>query len=212
MKKPPLLVSLPRSGLNWLRYCIEYFSKEPTPGEFRLIKKTDENKYIVAREHWLRKGTTNINEHSKAVLILRNYKESFVRHACNQIKMMNDYLFNIGIFDAYKGPKLVTYYEDLITDTNAIGEVLSFLDIEWDFSNVDIEKLKQDSLASYNTGNNKSLSDAKDIFFHSKKLSYDVKIALDKHFMKTLGKLYDKYVARYKEMPYGRRYRPTTLL
>jgi len=199
--KPPLLVSLPRSGLNWLRYCIEYFSKLPTPGEPRLIIKNDDNRHVVSREHFLRRKRIDINEHSKAVLILRNYKESYVRHANQNLSSINDYIINIRQFDRYRGPKLVTYYEDLISDTNAITSVLGFLDIKHKFSNIDINQLKQNSLELYiKSVQNKSVSGGSDIHFHSKNLSLQTKKELDQHFMEELGPLYNKYLAGYKEL------------
>jgi hypothetical protein len=49
-----VLVSFPKSGSNWVRYCIEFFSGAPTPGGSRQLLVT-EGEPIIDRHHFLDK-------------------------------------------------------------------------------------------------------------------------------------------------------------
>lgn len=49
-----LLVSFPKSGSNWVRYCIEHFSGKRTPGDKRTLLVTD-GETVIDRTHFLDK-------------------------------------------------------------------------------------------------------------------------------------------------------------
>jgi len=49
-----LLVSFPKSGSNWVRYCIEHFSGKRTPGDKRPLLVT-EGETVIDRTHFLDK-------------------------------------------------------------------------------------------------------------------------------------------------------------
>ncbi|MDW8126043.1 MAG: hypothetical protein RMJ04_14835 [Geminicoccaceae bacterium] len=49
-----LLCSFPKSGSNWVRYCIEYFSGRPTPGSERKLL-VHQGEPIIDRTHFLDK-------------------------------------------------------------------------------------------------------------------------------------------------------------
>jgi hypothetical protein len=49
-----LLVSFPKSGSNWVRYCIEHFSGRRTPGSVRTLQVKD-GPTVIDRKHFLRK-------------------------------------------------------------------------------------------------------------------------------------------------------------
>lgn len=90
-----VIISNPRSGLNWVRYCIEWFSRCKTPGRRRPvpIKLLSSKKFITCRTHDafslndILKGT-NIGifdkdskpKFKKAILLIRNYKELVARN------------------------------------------------------------------------------------------------------------------------------------
>src|SRR5262245_8663748 len=50
----PVLVSFPKSGSNWVRYCIEHFSGRPTPGSKRQLL-VSEGELVIDRTHFLDK-------------------------------------------------------------------------------------------------------------------------------------------------------------
>ena len=55
-----ILVSIPRSGYNFIRYCIEYLTEKRTPGsKSRLIKKGD---LLFNHSHHYNKDETSINK------------------------------------------------------------------------------------------------------------------------------------------------------
>ncbi len=95
MKIPDtIIISSPRSGLNWVRYCIEWFSRCRTPGGRRPIPEELllSNSFIICRTHlaeskvrYLRSFLVGLNDSDgkprfkKVILILRNYKELYSR-------------------------------------------------------------------------------------------------------------------------------------
>lgn len=54
MTEKVLLCSFPKSGSNWVRYCIEHFSGRPTPGSERRLL-VHEGEPIIDRTHFLDK-------------------------------------------------------------------------------------------------------------------------------------------------------------
>jgi|GEM_PF-1172199 len=50
-----LLASFPKSGSNWVRYCLEHFSGLRTPGSVRQLLVMD-GPTVIDRRHFLRKG------------------------------------------------------------------------------------------------------------------------------------------------------------
>lgn len=96
MKKPDaIIISSPRSGLNWVRYCIEWFSKCPTPGIRRPVSREllSSKDFIICRTHnalskrklRLRAVFNSLYDNDdnpvfkKAILLIRNYKELYAR-------------------------------------------------------------------------------------------------------------------------------------
>lgn len=137
------LLSYPRSGNTWLRYCIEYLTKRPTgvyeylyPIESRLTLPQNTELYVNYplgcnfnlgvdfRKHPIIKihDKSGLSANAKfLILVIRNYKECLVRHLRSNVapfkylKSENDYISNIQLFDNWKDEnKLLLYYEDLI--------------------------------------------------------------------------------------------------
>ena len=85
-----IIVSFPRNGLNWVRYCIEYFSGLPTAGR-RKIHPQSSGELAVYRTHNVTfpgpadscycsfYDQAGKPLHSKVVLLVRDYHESYVR-------------------------------------------------------------------------------------------------------------------------------------
>lgn len=208
-----ILVSHPRSGLNWLRYCIEFFSHQRTPGLARL-QSTGEP--IIYRTHDVRKteGPDSCDcmfyeegRHSRVVrqamglvghrfqpifsrmiLVLRDYKENAVRSQWS----LSRYMSNVLAYDRFDGEKQVIYYEDLRNDMWPVKKILEFLEIEFDLSSFDEEKHRAASLNLYDVrgiGRSPALP----------KLSADKQRTIEKYLKRKLGDGFERNLGRYVE-------------
>ena len=83
------LLSYPRSGNTWLRYCIEFLSKKPTaiPGSKNLggnsICEVIPNMGVDIKAHPIcgkSHNTLDLNKKHKVIVLVRDYKEAIVRH------------------------------------------------------------------------------------------------------------------------------------
>ena len=68
-----LLVSFPKSGSNWVRYCVEHFSGRRTPGTTRRTVLVSEGPTVFDRIHFVDKRHRNIFMHSRARRGLTDY-------------------------------------------------------------------------------------------------------------------------------------------
>jgi len=136
----PLLASYSRSGTNWMRYFIETVTNRPTPGQFRCVSGTD---YVVDRAH---RAFPVLHKYERVLLVVRGYKECLLRHnkdywfAAKGVQAFLEdsryeqpcawYIENIKAFDGLQCPKLLIYYEDLMssphTEFKKIGAFLKF--------------------------------------------------------------------------------------
>ena len=167
-----ILVSHPRSGLNWLRYCIEYFSGQSTPGRTKLKEGGDP---AIYRTHDVRKAETpdtcncifykecrfhravrevmwRCGYHftpifPRMVLIVRDYHDNAARESTWRLSR---YAVNIRAYDAFEGDKLILYYEDLKDDFSHVERLLDFLGINHD-APFDVEEHRAKSLEWYDT-------------------------------------------------------------
>ena len=132
-----LVVSAQRSGLNWVRYCIERFTGCRTPGKQLLLKQGNP---CFVRSHdplgargksggaWLRVDPS-ATEGQTVVLLLRNHRESFFRMAEGKWRPYVTFLTNIKFFVASASVnKRVFYYEDFVAKPEAMDEVIRFLE------------------------------------------------------------------------------------
>jgi len=158
-----VLLSYPRSGNTWLRYCIEFLSKRPTaiPGSKQqggnpvseVIKGMGVNLKatpICSKSH----NIGDISERHKLIVIVRDYKEAIVRHYKNisnnhkelkkvflretegSIRTGVDYTKILEFYDAHTGDKTLVYYEDLITKPKkSILQVIDFLEVDHKYMN-----------------------------------------------------------------------------
>ena len=143
-----IIVSHPRSGLNWVRYCIEHATGRPTPGRTHLVEDGDP---VIYRTHDVRHargpGTSDCIFYEEMalpgpvrwmrtmlgrpmrpifptmVLLLRDYHENAVRRNWRASR----YAANVCAYDTFPGRKHVIYYEDLVQGMGAMNELLSFL-------------------------------------------------------------------------------------
>jgi len=229
-----LLVSFPKSGSNWVRYCVEHFSGLRTPGKARRNVLISQGPTIIDRMHFVDKRHRNVFMHSRArrgledyahedktglhgllstwrkdrrvrkvvdrrlLLLLRSHYESFARNRLGAPEDLIGYLGNVQVFEACRREKLVIYYHDLVADLTAMGRILDFLDIPYDFADFDVEHHRRRSLELYSRGPDQPESkDALfDFAYHSRELSPATRQALKAYCISYLGAdLYDKYLA-----------------
>ena len=145
------LISYPRSGNTWLRYCIEYIFKRPTigyttPGSSSFDKKsignfadikTTGDEPIMIKRHSFEDGCCEEND--KIIVLIRNFQEVIIRHTqktdigsfiSNLSGKENevDYYSILKQYDNWKGDKILIYYEDLISNLEStLHSVCDFL-------------------------------------------------------------------------------------
>ena len=133
------VVSAPRSGLNWLRFCMEHYLGVKTPGKDVLITADAGLEPVFRRAHNARKGAKpdkskplldQTRPEDKVLILLRDPLESFVRAAERSYKEYRGVIENIRYFsDCAAGQKHAAYYEDMTAKPAVMLETMTFLDV-----------------------------------------------------------------------------------
>ena len=220
------LLSFPRSGNSWVRYCIEFLTKRSTLGS---MEDDGTNPYLKKERHienGVGKSDKTLetdfskppilykshnfqplkNKKRPVIMLIRNYKEVLPRHiGWNEINIQN-YIKIIKQIDTYSEEKLFIYYEDIITDfENQLKKILNFIHAEINekqfekfIRDIDIHKKK--SIKIYERCLDSSRTKGKEIIFYSKGKTREQKIKCDIEIKKVLGDdLFNKYLKRYEE-------------
>ena len=216
------MLSLPRTGSNWVRYWFEYFSSE----------NTSERNVLVETNHWGEQRTEKTNatlykRHAmsqkdlvdrgiqKLVLVLRDYRECFVRHCRGRtfekkIGRMTDFTDNLYTYESFPGEKMIMYYEDFVSDPKTyMKEFLDFVDARNDWNGIDVKEHRDISVKLYESGGSDkvgyktrgapSMTKGKtDFKFHQKDLPAETKLLLEQWFKAEHSEIHDKYLGRYK--------------
>ncbi|MGV3491675.1 MAG: hypothetical protein ACO1OG_10175 [Devosia sp.] len=137
-----IVISSQRSGLNWLRFCVEHYIGVRTPGHTLLISKDNSPEKVFHRSHdpasampgWTDKRIWRVppgdTQDYTMVLLVRDPVEAFVRMANQRYGKFANYAANLRYFtEAVAHRKAVFYYEDLISDPAAMLGAMQFLDI-----------------------------------------------------------------------------------
>lgn len=212
-----IIISYPRNGLNWVRYCIEHFTGLRTAGRTKLI---EHGELAVYRTHDVKvKDDPNscycafYDEqgkplHRKVVLLLRDYREAFLRVAKVQEKGLptaeeirqgkvfhfRNYFQNLKAYDEFSGKKLLVYYPDLISDFSGIGQILDFLDFSYDLSDFDLEHHRQQSLKIYDKQHKSySKDNLYDFTFHQNQVNSEILAALEEFVDNNYRDLVNRY-------------------
>tara|TARA_R110000851_G_scaffold30033_2_gene82089 strand:+ start:4198 stop:5043 length:846 start_codon:yes stop_codon:yes gene_type:complete len=157
-------------GIGWIVKGTEPWSEEAQWHRGGPDIKTKENKVIMY-------GSEDSNEHTnfkpyiqynKMILIVRNYKEVLTRtgfqgkfttpykisdyiNSSRWSSHLDGYMKNIKLYDEFKGDKIKIYYEDFIGDFRHVEKVLSFLNVDYDLNEFNLEEHKQKSYNVYNS-------------------------------------------------------------
>ena len=223
MKLNVTLLSYPRSGNTWLRYCAEFLTGHPTKGHVNKLDndikelnfRNNENPILI-KTHYPKQAITNPNG---LLMIVRDYKEVLIRHAGkqrnenNNVKFLEsqtngstsiDYMKGLEIYDSYAGDKLMIYYEDLLEDTeNTLMKVIDFLKCEKkdklkEFIE-NIEEHKKKSIEMYDKRET-SVTFGKTLNHHSSRIKEGDKVNWDNNLKTRFPELYEKYLKRYQEV------------
>lgn len=137
------VVSAPRSGMNWVRYCVEHFYGQRTQGKTSLIEGDGQDELAFRRSHdalgrvkgrkgrgaWQPLDPEAMQEH-RVVLILRDPLETYARMAKRALHRFKCYSGNIQFYArANTANKRVYYYNDLVSSPDVMAELLEFMDI-----------------------------------------------------------------------------------
>lgn len=216
------LLSLPRTGSNWIRYWFEYFSNENTSERNVLVEKnhwgdirTEKTNATLYKRHKLSQEDIEGREIENLVLVLRDYRECFVRHCRGRtfekrVSRMSDYTDNIEVYHNFKGNKMIMYYEDFVKNPEIyMKKFLDFLGIKSDWSDIDVKEHRDISVKLYESGGSDkvgtqtrgapSLTKGKANFtFHQKELDEETKQKLEKYFKERYNYIHTEYLSRYK--------------
>ena len=220
------LMSYPRSGSNWFRYCSEFLTKKPSIGPnhnqtvlnspfgSRLEMGVDLSRdYILYRAHELEEGV----EGKPLIILIRNYKECILRHThrgssgatLSQIKEVFSreklmYLNVLRFYEKSKENKFIVYYEDLIKyPESTLRGVLEFFGENGNYLKDFINNYDRHRATSYNQyttllEKSETQGDPNKLKYHSNFLSGDILLQIDQLF-KEEKVLFDKYLLRYEE-------------
>jgi hypothetical protein len=164
------LFSYQGSGSNYLRYCIEFLSKKPTQGPFRLIPHDQE--FILMRSHY----AFELSKNEKVVILIRNPFELIFRENVlnNTRKDICENMHTIcgryqSFIENYPDSKIF-FYEEVVNNFDKIKELIKYYEIILEVDINEFESnLEHHKINSYKLGNN-FYSDKSNIFY-SKNLS-----------------------------------------
>ncbi len=225
--EPVLLLSYPRSGNTWTRYCIEYITKRPT-GEIPYLFPIDLNsnhmnspinnsfdlgvdykKFPVIKLHSYNSLGSKI-DFKYLVIIVRDYKECIMRqHSSYNLAIAdlefphNWYIDALKIYDNWdKDKRLLLYYEDLMNDPFYVyNQIANFFgegkETIENFINEEAEH-KANGIWLYSRYEMFSASKGTDIHFHAKKLTPEQIYELDSLCKNLYPEIFDLYLRRYE--------------
>ncbi len=142
-----LVISFQRSGLNWLRYCTEYFSGARTPGRKQLVA---EGPAFFDRAHDVRRQTirsdydglydaSGAEIYERVALLLRHPCDCFTSHYFGRVRLsfrkglkhFEAFAANITEFDRLREARKATFYfEDFINNEAGTLAFLRFFGID----------------------------------------------------------------------------------
>ena len=211
------VLSYPRSGVTWFRYCVEELTERPTLGASKadhpicsrngVDLNVDPNKnYVLFKRHWW--NGEEFEKDDVLFLIIRNPVEILSRHYISDDhdidKILNhdakEYVKNIEKFENFEGAKYQFYYEDLIEDEplrkilQDVKQFLPFKKGKIDKFMKKIEYHRKQSLDSYP----KSHTKGKKKIYHQKNVSDDQRRQFSERVKNLMGdKVYRKYLKKY---------------
>lgn len=204
-----MVVSAERSGLNLVRHACEVLSGSRTPGKVHLVK---DGPLLFHRTHYAGHrgppagpfaalynpdGSTS---YSKAILLLRDPAESFVRAFDKNLLTMKQYCRNIQLFNAFPGARLLVTYDDLVSNDEALRTIFNFLGIGQSFDAAKLDWIRKDGVAWYDRNQpsgSQTRGDPKLLKAHQSALAPEERQALGMFLKAELGALGPQYLSRW---------------
>lgn len=166
----PIVISSQRSGLNFLRVCVESLTGQRTPGKQLLVEESPEKKTVFIRTHdaanisgksegWWKKIDSDFARGRKIVILIRNPFEIFARElkiadqAAAWFKM-ELYVSNLNHFCSFEDcTKSCFYYEDFAVDPKHMTDLIHFMNIRTlDRGQVELETVEKEWVQLQETG------------------------------------------------------------
>jgi hypothetical protein len=210
------LLSYPRSGNTWMRYCLEYLTQRPTfhqnyqnsinkPLAWRAQFEIDCEKAPIEKVHIL-EGLPYDKSVDKLILLVRNPKEAIKRHekkiiTYDLLKISKLYFTDISIYDSWDPQnRILIYYEDFIKNPEStLRMVCNFLNEPVtklaDFMN-NYEKHQKTAIGLYG----ESRTQGKDLLAHSREMGPELCRKADAWIEELYPEVWHKYLKdRYRE-------------
>jgi hypothetical protein len=204
-----LVISFPRSGLNWLRHCTEHFSGRRTPGRTQIVS---EGPTVFDRAHdvtrpnkrdfvslYARDGT---EIYQKVALLLRDPCDCFISHFLERrgfsfrkgLAAFEVFPTNIAEFDRLRrAEKAVFYFEDFANQEQGTFAFLRFLGLEPPAQPYDFGGLIESSRAWYRNMHGPMTNERRPA------LTVAQQAAIQKMLQRRLGTKFQLYLGRYYE-------------
>jgi len=222
-----VILSYPRSGNTFFRYCLEWMSGRPTVGadghkykvypysianvSSKLEHVNISSAPIAIKRHQIEQEDYN---RDWLIIIVRNYKEAILRHKGHHMGFPDDaqknkYYHPLEVFEKWTKPKMLIRYHDLISKnglTKISKNVFNFLNLEdskISYLNDLINNQythRQEAIKQYPDG---SKTKGQFSVFHSRDMSIKDCLRWDESMKKYNPKLYCKYLEGYKARDYS---------
>lgn len=211
-----VLLSYPRSGNTWLRYCIEHITVKSTIGYDNEESAIFDRSRLVS--HYVQTEPILIKRHfpepcDRLILLVRDYKEAIIRHENEAERPSSDHVLYSGIshyiqlldfYDKFEGEKLLIYYEDLIKNPREIIEgALVFLKETTHRQRVneffDFLQYHKNTCVNIYSTHATSYTRGEQEKFHSRFLSARKKQKWDEIAKNNNIEIFNKYLSRYAE-------------
>lgn len=223
---PLYLLAYPRSGSNWLCYCLEVLASLQAIGvseDYTCPSALDTHRkdFVLMRSHGHRQRELDVIKASgrPLIFILRDYMECIVRHHDGNVSIevilsnlcggqvieeRVDYICCLDFFHRYLGPKILVYYRDLIMNPREqLDKVLKFMGLYDEQRLVtfmsEFDGHVKKSIKNYvRFSYSATEGKAELLHYHSSSVPYADRVKIDLWLKDTHPCLYDTYLARFK--------------
>jgi hypothetical protein len=215
-----VLLTYPRSGNTWIRYCVEYISGRPSvypesKGDSPIGSRMNIGVDLSLDPILYKSHNIQSVSDKRLILVVRDYKEAIPRHQKEQkvLDLMSffysqtqgrhnsevDYVKILQQFDSKQGNKLLVYYEDIVAKPKeSLLSIFEFLDIHHLTENF-FDKYEEHQQAGIKAYHAESQTQGKKehLKYHQSKIKKQHLVAMTAH-MKKCPVIYGRYLERYE--------------